>query len=103
VLGVYVRERGVISLEEAVRRMTSATADRLGFQGRGRIDVGAIADLTVFDPETVLDRATFAEPHQYPVGIPHVFVRGIAVVRDGEVTGARPGAILRGPGYTPGG
>mgnify|MGYP003788772321 CR=1 FL=1 len=103
VLGVYVRERGVISLEEAVRRMTSATADRLGFEGRGRIDVGAIADLTVFDPETVLDRATFAEPHQYPVGIPHVFVRGIAVVRDGEVTGARPGAILRGPGYTPGG
>jgi N-acyl-D-amino-acid deacylase len=103
VLGVYVRERGVIGLEEAVRRMTSATADRLGFQGRGRIEVGAIADLTVFDPETVLDRATFAEPHQYPVGIPHVFVHGIAVVRDGEVTGARPGAILRGPGYAPGG
>ena len=99
VLGRYARDLGVISLEEAVRRMTSAPADRLGFSDRGRIEVGAIADLMVFDPETVIDRATFDHPHQYPVGIPHVFVAGQAVVRDGEVTGARPGVILRGPGF----
>ncbi|MDE3006610.1 MAG: D-aminoacylase [Gemmatimonadota bacterium] len=99
VLGRYARDLGVISLEEAVRRMTSAPADRLGFSDRGRIEVGAIADLMVFDPETVIDRATFDHPHQYPVGIPHVFVAGQAVVRDGEVTGARPGGILRGPGF----
>jgi dihydroorotase/N-acyl-D-amino-acid deacylase len=103
VLGRYVRELGVISLEEAVRRMTSAPADRLGFAGRGRISEGAIADVTVFDPATVIDRATFEQPHQYPVGIPHVFVGGVAVVRDGEVSGMRPGQILRGPGYAGGG
>ncbi len=102
VLGVYVRERGVISLEEAVRRMTSAPADRLGFAERGRVSVGAVADLTVFDPQTVRDRATFEDPHQYPVGIPYVFVGGTAVVRDGAVTGARPGVVLRGPAYAGG-
>jgi N-acyl-D-aspartate/D-glutamate deacylase len=102
VLGHYVRELGVIGLEEAVRRMTSAPADRLGFVGRGRIVEGAIADVTVFDPETVIDRATFDQPHQYPVGVPHVFVGGVADVRYGEVTGMRPGRILRGPGYSGG-
>jgi len=98
VLGRYVRELGVISLEEAVRRMTSAPAERLGFVDRGRVTTGSVADLTVFDPETVIDRATFADPHRYPVGIPYVFVSGVAVVRDGEITGARPGRILLGPG-----
>lgn len=99
VLGHYVRELGVISVEEAVRRMTSAPAERLGFVERGRIESGMVADLTVFDPATVIDRATFDDPHQYPVGIPYVFVAGEAVVREGRVTGARPGTILRGPGY----
>lgn len=99
VLGRYARELGVIDLPEAVRRMTSAPADRLGFDDRGRIEVGMVADIVVFDPETVIDRATFDEPHQYPVGIPHVFVAGEAVVRDGAVTGARPGVVLRGPGH----
>lgn len=99
VLGHYARDLGVISLPEAVRRMTSAPADRLGLADRGRIAPGLIADLTVFDPRTVADRATFSDPHQYPVGIPHVFVGGVAIVRDGEVTGARPGVILRGAGY----
>ena len=99
VLGHYARDLGVLSLEEAVRRMTSAPADRLGFDERGRIETGMVADLVVFDPETVIDRATFDDPHQYPVGIPHVFVAGQAVVRAGKVTGERPGAILRGPGY----
>lgn len=98
VLGRYARDLGVISLGEAVRRMTSAPADRLGFDGRGRVESGRVADLTVFHPETVIDRATFEDPHRYPAGIPHVFVRGVAVVRDGEVTGARPGVVLRGPG-----
>ena len=99
VLGHYSRDLGVLSLEEAVRRMTSAPADRLGFAGRGRIEVGGVADLVVFDPESVIDRATFDDPHQHPIGIPHVFVAGHAVVRDGQVTGARPGSILRARAY----
>ena len=99
VLGHYARDLGVVTLPEAVQRMTSVPADRLGLADRGRIAPGLVADLTVFDPETVADRATFDDPHQYPMGIPHVFVGGVAVVRDGEVTGARPGVILRGPGY----
>ena len=99
VLGHYARDLGVISVEEAVRRMTSAPADRLGFAERGRIEPGMIADLVVFDPATVIDRATFDDPHQYPVGIPHVFVAGEAVVSEGDVTGARPGVVLRGRGY----
>ena len=97
VLGHYARDLGVISMPEAVRRMTSAPADRLGFADRGRLAVGMVADVVVFDPVTVIDRATFDAPHQYPDGIPHVFVAGVAVVRDGEVTGARPGTVLRGP------
>jgi len=99
VLGHYARDLGVITMAEAVRRMTSAPAERLGFTNRGRIAPGYVADITVFDPETVIDRATFDDPHQYPVGIPHVFVAGVAVVRDGSVTGERPGMVLRGPGY----
>lgn len=98
VLGRYARELGVITMEEAVRRMTSAPADRLGFRDRGRIEPGRVADLTVFDPATVIDRADFDDPHQYPVGIPHVFVGGVAVVRDGEVTGVRPGPRRMRPG-----
>jgi dihydroorotase/N-acyl-D-amino-acid deacylase len=103
VLGHYARDLGVIPLSEAVRRMTSAPADRLGFSDRGRIAPGLVADLVVFDPETVIDRATFDDPHQYPDGIPHVFVSGVAVVREGSVTGARPGLVLRGPGFPDGG
>jgi N-acyl-D-amino-acid deacylase len=101
VLGRYARDLGVITMSEAVRRMTSAPADRLGFSDRGRIVSGLVADLTVFDPETVIDQATFEDPHQFPIGIPHVFVGGVAVVRDGAVTGSRPGVVLRGPGYRP--
>jgi N-acyl-D-amino-acid deacylase len=101
VLGRYARELGVITMAEAVRRMTSAPADRLGFANRGRIASGLVADLTVFDPATVIDQATFEDPHQFPIGIPHVFVGGVAVVRDGAVTGSKPGVVLRGPGYRP--
>jgi N-acyl-D-amino-acid deacylase len=95
VLGHYSRDRGVLSLQEAVRKMTSAPARRLDLRGRGELTAGAVADLVVFDPERVADRATFEEPHQYPVGIPHVLVNGTFVIRDGEHTGARAGRVVR--------
>src|SRR5690606_366037 len=95
VLGYYVRERGVVPLEEMVRKITSLPADRLGLSDRGRVVEGAAADLVVFDPATVADRATFQEPHQYPDGIPWVFVNGVAMVEDGRYTDARPGRVLR--------
>jgi dihydroorotase/N-acyl-D-amino-acid deacylase len=95
VLGHYVRERRIIPLEEAVRKMTSMPAGRLGLEGRGRIAEGAHADLVIFDPATIADRATFQAPHQYPVGIPFVFVNGAAVVDAGRFTDARAGRVLR--------
>jgi dihydroorotase/N-acyl-D-amino-acid deacylase len=95
VLGVYVRERGVLTLEEAVRKMTSLPADRLGLGDRGRLVEGAWADLVVFDPARVIDRATFEEPHAYPEGIPYVFVNGVPVVDNGAFRDVRPGRVLR--------
>jgi dihydroorotase/N-acyl-D-amino-acid deacylase len=95
VLGEYVRERQVITLEEAVRKMTSMPAARLGLTDRGCLRVGCAADVVVFDPATVRDRATFLAPHQYPEGIPWVFVNGVAVVAEHVPTGARPGMVLR--------
>jgi N-acyl-D-amino-acid deacylase len=95
VLGEYVRERKTISLEEAVRKMTSLPASHFGFAGRGVIKEGAAADLVLFDPATVKDEATYPAPHAYPTGLPHVLVNGVFVVRDGKTTGARPGQILR--------
>lgn len=101
VLGYWVRERGVLTLEEAVRKMTSLPAWRLGLTDRGRVAEGLVADLVVFDPATVSDRATFEEPHQYPVGIPYVIVNGTPVVDGGAFTDARPGqALRRWPGRT---
>jgi N-acyl-D-amino-acid deacylase len=94
VLGTYVRERKVISLEEAVRKMTSLPAAQLRLAGRGVIREGAPADLVVFDPVLVRDTATYQRPHAFPDGIPYVFVNGQAVVRDGKATGERPGQIL---------
>ncbi|HYN10264.1 MAG TPA: D-aminoacylase [Vicinamibacterales bacterium] len=95
VLAEYVRERKVISLEEAVRKMTSLPAGHFGFRDRGVVREGAAADLVVFDPARVRDRATYAAPHAAPDGIVHVLVNGVPVVRDGEPTGARPGVVLR--------
>lgn len=95
VLGRYVREQGVISLEEAVRKMTSLPAATLGLDGRGTIAVGQWADLVLFDPATVADRATFEDPFQYPVGIDTVVVNGTVVLDEGTHTGARPGQVLR--------
>lgn len=101
ILGRYVREEGVMGLEEAVRKATSAVAARLHLQDRGVLREGAYADVVVFDPETVVDRATYEDPHRLSEGVEHVFVNGVAVVRDGEHTGALPGRIVRGPGYRP--
>jgi N-acyl-D-amino-acid deacylase len=99
ILGRYVRDEGVITLEEAVRKASSAVAARLRIRDRGLLREGMLADIVVFDPETVADRATYEEPHQLSVGVEHVFVNGVAVVRDGEHTGALPGRIVRGPGW----
>ena len=101
ILGPYVRERRLLPLEQAVRKMTSLPAQRVGLQERGMLRRGMFADVTVFDPRTVADRATFVEPHQPSVGVVHVFVNGQAVLRSGAVTAARPGRGLRGPGYIP--
>ena len=94
VLGEYVRERKILSLEEAVRKMTSLPAEFFKFEDRGVIREGAIADLVLFNPATVKDEATYAAPQAFPTGIPHVLVNGVFVVRDGKTTGARPGQIL---------
>jgi dihydroorotase/N-acyl-D-amino-acid deacylase len=95
VLGDYVRDRGVLTLQEAVRRMTLLPAQRMGLTDRGRIVEGARADLVVFDAATVRDRATFAEPHQYPDGIPYVIVNGTFAVDAGVFVDARAGMVLR--------
>lgn len=95
VLGYYVRELGVISLEDAVRKMTSLPAQRAGLLDRGIIRPGAVADLTLFDPELVIDKATFVKPHQYPLGIERVIVDGRTVFDGDKMTGERPGRVLR--------
>lgn len=94
-LAHYVRELGVLGLEEAVRHMTSAPAQRLGLWDRGLVRPGMVADLVAFDPDRIRDTATYEEPRQAPEGIPHVWVAGEATVRDGERTGALPGRALR--------
>jgi dihydroorotase/N-acyl-D-amino-acid deacylase len=102
VLGKYVREEEATTLEEAVRKMSSAVATRLHIDGRGLLVEGYYADVVVLDPATVGDRATYEEPHQVSTGIEHVFVNGVAVVSDGVHTGALPGRPVRGPGWTTG-
>jgi len=95
VLGRYVRERKVLTLAQAIHKMTGMPARRLRLAERGRIARGAAADLVVFDPATVADRATFEEPFQYPAGIPHVVVNGIVTLRDGQRVGKGAGVGLR--------
>lgn len=95
VLGVYVREKHVLTLEDAVRKMTSLPARRLGLKDRGVIMPGTVADITIFDPATVKDMGTFTSPHQYPVGILYVIVNGVAVVDSGRFTDRRPGKVVR--------
>lgn len=94
ILGRYVRELGVLTMEEAVRKMTSAPAEWLGQADRGRLAVGMVADITVFDADRITDRAQFTDPHHYSEGVVHVWVGGTAVLREEEMTGARPGRFL---------
>ncbi len=99
ILGKYVREDHVLTLEDAVRKMSSATAERLGIHDRGLIKPGMFADVVVFDPATVTDRATYERPHQLAAGFDAVLVNGVSVLRYGRATDAKPGRALRGPGY----
>ena len=103
ILGKYVRDEGVLTLEDAVRKMSSAVATRLSIHDRGVLKPGMYADVVVFDPATVGDRATFEDPHQLSVGVEEVFVNGVQVLSGGVHTGAKPGRIVRGPGYRAGG
>jgi N-acyl-D-amino-acid deacylase len=98
VLGHYVREKRIMTLEEAIRRMTSLPAQTFGFADRGLLRPGFVADIVVFDPATVQDRSTFERPHQYSVGMEYVLVNGRFTLRNGRHTGARGGQILYGPG-----
>ncbi len=97
-LGKYVREEKVITLQEAIRRLTGLPATNLGLDHRGFLKLGMFADVVVFDPKTLADRATFEKPHQFAVGMKHVFVNGTQVLKEGEHTGAKPGRALWGPG-----
>ncbi len=99
-LGKYVRDEKALSLEEAVRKLTSMPAERLKIRERGRLKEGYFADLAVFDPATVSDVATYDKPHQYATGMKQVFVNGVQVLKDGEPTGAAAGRVVRGPGWT---
>jgi dihydroorotase/N-acyl-D-amino-acid deacylase len=101
VLGKYVRQDRVLTLEDAVRKMTSAVALRLQLRDRGLLREGMYADVVVFDPATVIDRATFEQPHQLSVGVKHVWVNGVGVLSDGKHTGATPGRVVRGIAYRP--
>ena len=95
ILGHYVRERGVLSLQSAIHKMTRMPADRINISDRGRIEVGAMADIAVFDAAEIIDTSTFEDPHQYAEGVHHVFVNGEAVLLDKQMTGVRPGRVLR--------
>jgi N-acyl-D-amino-acid deacylase len=95
VLGKYVREEKVLTLQEAIRKMTSFPAQRFGLKDRGLIRERMWADITVFDPKTVIDKATYQNPHQYPEGIQHVLVNGVVTIEDAEHTGALAGKVLR--------
>ncbi len=99
ILGRYVRDEQVISLEEAVRKMTSLAAEQIQIKERGLLREGYFADIVVFDPQAVVDRATFEKPHQYPVGIETVIVNGAPTVRNGQHTRVRAGRALFGPGH----
>ncbi|MGY8780017.1 MAG: amidohydrolase family protein, partial [Longimicrobiales bacterium] len=95
VLGRYARDQGVLTLEQAVRKMTTMPAERIGLRQRGQLREGWFADVVVFNPETVNDRATFQDPHQYPIGIDWVLVNGEIAVEDGEYRDVRSGTVLK--------
>jgi N-acyl-D-amino-acid deacylase len=99
ILGRFVREQHLLTLEDAIRKMTWAVAERLSIHDRGMLHEGMYADVVVFDPNTIIDRATYEQPNQLSVGVREVLVNGVEVVRDGRHTGAKPGRIVRGPGW----
>ena len=101
ILGRYVREEHLLTLEDAIRKFTSAVATRLAIPDRGVLKAGMMADVVIFDPNTIAEKATFEKPHQLSVGVRDVWVNGTRVLREGKHTGAKPGRALRGPGYQP--
>lgn len=101
VLGHYVRERGWLSLRTAINKMTRMPADRINLSDRGRLEVGTMADIVVFDADEIIDKATFEDPHQYADGVHHVFVNGHAVLLNKKMTGSRPGRVLKSPAARP--
>ena len=98
VLGKYVRDEGVLPIEDAVRKMSSAVADRLGLRDRGMLREGMYADVVIFDPATITDHATWERPHQLSTGVRDVWISGQRVLQDGEHTGAMPGRFVKGQG-----
>jgi N-acyl-D-amino-acid deacylase len=100
ILGMYVREERLLTLEDAIRKMTSRPAARVHLNNRGILRPGMMADITIFDPSKIGDKATFDDPNQYPTGVEHVVVNGEFIVLHGKMTSARPGRVLRGPGFT---
>jgi N-acyl-D-amino-acid deacylase len=98
VLGKYVRQEKLISIEDAIRKMTSSVADRLGLRDRGKLQTGSMADVLILDEKTVIDNASFEDAHQLSTGIQDVWVNGIRVVKNGIHTNATPGRVVRGPG-----
>lgn len=99
ILGRFVRDQRILTLEDAVRKMSGAVAERLSIRDRGELREGMYADVMIFDPKTIIDRATYEKPHQLSEGVKYVLVNGTAVVSDGKVTGAKPGRVVRGPGW----
>jgi N-acyl-D-amino-acid deacylase len=98
-LGKYVREDNIVSLEEGIRRLTSLPASNLKIPKRGKLTVGNFADVVIFNADSIRDKATFERPKEYAEGVLHVFVNGVHVLREGEHTGAKPGRVIRGPGW----
>ncbi|PYR00915.1 MAG: hypothetical protein DMF95_34350 [Acidobacteria bacterium] len=94
-----LRDEHVIPIEEAIRKLTSLPAATLRITERGRLAQGCFADVVVFDPTTIADHSTYEKPHQYATGVRHVWVNGVQVLKDGEHTGAKPGRVVRGPGW----
>ena len=101
VLGKYVREEKLISMEEAIRRLSGFPSDNLGIKNRGYLRIGYFADIVVFDPDKIQDKATFEDPLQFAEGVEHVFVNGIQVLSNGDHTGNFPGRFVKGSGYNP--
>jgi N-acyl-D-amino-acid deacylase len=98
-LGKYVRDEKVISLEEAIYKLTTLPATNLKIKKRGALKAGYFSDVVLFNPKTIQDHATFEKPQQFSTGMVHVFVNGVQVLKDGDHTGALPGRVVRGPGY----